>query len=81
MVSRNEVWKTKGVSTFSLGVLVRGHGIHITPSFSVLVVIELELHQNSKAMEPGTKGNKLPAAIRLTLGCLDTPFDKIDKTA
>ena len=23
----------------------------------VLVVIELELHQNSKAMEPGTKGN------------------------
>ena len=28
MVSRNEVWKTEGVSTFSLGVLVRGHGIH-----------------------------------------------------
>ena len=28
MSSRNEVWKVKGVSTFSLGVLVRGHGIH-----------------------------------------------------
>ena len=29
MASRNEVWKAEGVSTFSLGVLVRGHGIHI----------------------------------------------------
>ena len=29
--SRNDVWKVEGVSTFSLGVLVRGHGIHITP--------------------------------------------------
>ena len=28
MVSRNELWKTEGVSTFSLGVLVLGHGIH-----------------------------------------------------
>ena len=27
--SRNDVWKVEGVSTFSLGVLVRGHGIHI----------------------------------------------------
>ena len=26
---RNDVWKVEGVSTFSLGVLVRGHGIHI----------------------------------------------------
>ena len=34
MASRIEVWKTEGVSTFSLGVLVRGHGIHITPQFS-----------------------------------------------
>ena len=29
MASRNEVWKTEGVSTFPLGVLVREHGIHI----------------------------------------------------
>ena len=28
MASRNEVWKAEGVLTFSLGVLVRGHGIH-----------------------------------------------------
>ena len=28
MASRNEVWKAEGVSTFSLGVLVWGHGIH-----------------------------------------------------
>ena len=28
MASTNEVWKAEGVSTFSLGVLVRGHGIH-----------------------------------------------------
>ena len=28
MVSRNEAWKAEGVSTFSRGVLVRGHGIH-----------------------------------------------------
>ena len=28
MTSRNEVWEAEGVSTFSLGVLVRGHGIH-----------------------------------------------------
>ena len=28
MASRNEVWKTEGISTFSPGVLVRGHGIH-----------------------------------------------------
>ena len=33
LASRNEVWKAEGVSTFSLGVLVRGHGIHITPQF------------------------------------------------
>ena len=33
MASRNEVWKTEGVSTFFRGVLVRGHGIHITPGF------------------------------------------------
>ena len=33
MASRKEVWKTEGVSTFSLGVLVRGHGIHSTPQF------------------------------------------------
>ena len=26
--SRNDVWKVERVSTFSLGVLVRGHGIH-----------------------------------------------------
>ena len=26
--SGNEVWKAEGVSTFSLGVLVRGHDIH-----------------------------------------------------
>ena len=30
MASKPEVWKAEGVSTFSLGVLVRGHGIHIT---------------------------------------------------
>ena len=30
MVSRNEVWKTEGVSTFSLAVLVKEHGIHST---------------------------------------------------
>ena len=29
MAFRNEVWKAEGVSTFSLGVLARGHGIHI----------------------------------------------------
>ena len=29
--SRNEVWKVEEVSTFSLGLLVGGHGIHITP--------------------------------------------------
>ena len=29
LASRNEVWKVEGVSTFSLDVLVRGHGIHI----------------------------------------------------
>ena len=28
VASRNEVWKEEGVSTFSLGVLVREHGIH-----------------------------------------------------
>ena len=28
--SRNDVWKFVGVLTFSLGVLVRGHGIHRT---------------------------------------------------
>ena len=28
MASRNEVWNAEGVSTFSVGVLVRGHGIH-----------------------------------------------------
>ena len=26
--SRNDVWKVEGVSTFSLGVLVRGYGTH-----------------------------------------------------
>ena len=31
MASRNEVWKAEGVSTFSLGAIVRGHGIDITP--------------------------------------------------
>ena len=30
MASRNEVWKAEGVSTFSLGVLVRGHGVPMT---------------------------------------------------
>ena len=29
MVSRNEVWRTEGVSILFLGVLIRGHGIHI----------------------------------------------------
>ena len=38
MASRKEVWKTEGVSTFSLGVLVRGHGIHI---FCCLFVVRL----------------------------------------
>ena len=38
MASRNEVWKTEGVSTFSLGVLVRGHGIYI---FCCLFVVRL----------------------------------------
>ena len=33
MASRNKIWKAEGVSTFSLGVLVRGHGIRITPEF------------------------------------------------
>ena len=53
MASRNKVWTAEGVSTFSLGVLVWRHGIHITPP--VLVVLELALHQNSDAMESGTK--------------------------
>ena len=44
---RKEVWRTEGVSTFSLGVLVRGHGIHITPP--VLVVLELALHQKLRS--------------------------------
>ena len=55
IVSRNEVWKVEGVSTILVGVLVPGTWYpHHTP---ILVVMELELHQNSKAMEPGTKGN------------------------
>ena len=32
IASRNEIWKVQGVSTFSLGVLVRGHGIHMSLS-------------------------------------------------
>ena len=55
MASRNEVWKTEGVSTFSFGVLVTRtwYPNHLP----VLVVIELELHQTSKEMEPETKRN------------------------
>ena len=52
IASRNEVWKVEGVSTFSLGVLVPGTWYPHHPP--VLVLIELELHQNSKAMEPET---------------------------
>ena len=41
MAFRNEAWKTEGVSTFSIGVLVRGHGIHIIYVYHVkLYVIE-----------------------------------------
>ena len=53
MASRNEVWKAEGVSAFYRGVLVRGHGIHITPQFWM---IELELHQNSKSNGTRDKG-------------------------
>ena len=35
MASRNEVWKVEGVSTFSLCVLVRGHGVHITTTTTI----------------------------------------------
>ena len=53
-----------------------------------LVVLELALHQ--KLRSNGIRDKvyqhvylifKLSVAIRLTLECLDTPFDKIDKTA
>ena len=83
--SRNDVWKVEGVSTFSLGMFVRGHGIHIYPP--VLVVIELELHQNSKVTEPYTRVTTRLVDIQtssgdsLTLGSLYTPLDKMDKTA
>ena len=55
MASRNEVWKAEGVSTFSPRRV--GPGTCYPHHPPVLLVIELELHQNSKAMEPGTKGN------------------------
>ena len=32
-----KVWRTEGVSTFSLGVLIRGHGIHIILDFFVVL--------------------------------------------
>ena len=35
MSSRNEVWKVEGVSTFSLGVLIRGHAIHINTTLNL----------------------------------------------
>ena len=48
------------------------------------MVIELELHQNSKAITPETKGDNTSTsrhcyskkAIRLTLGVIPTHFDK-----
>ena len=52
MASRNKVWKTRGFDIFPRRV---GPGTWYPHHPPVLVVIELELHQNSKAMEPGTK--------------------------
>ena len=51
---RRALSKDAGVSSIWVGVFVPGTWYPHHPP--VLVVIELELHQNSKAMEPETKG-------------------------
>ena len=83
MASGNEVWKTEGVSTFSLGVLVRGHGIHITPQVwwslsSNSTKTQKQWNQRQRAT---TGLVNIQIAIHLTLGCLYNPFEKMDKVA
>ena len=57
--------KDTGVSTIWVGVLVPGAWYPHHPP--VLVVIELELHHNSKAMEPETEGDNTSTSRRCIL--------------
>ena len=66
MASRNEVWKAEGFSTFSLGVLVRGHGIHTLMCFFSFYVFSL-YRRRAGIVQPTTSIIKYSKVVNVML--------------